>query len=86
MIGQVAKDLANENLQIKQAPKFCPQVLYQRISCNFHLWLVNVVVKMAECTAALNTVIKWGKKINCELEKVVIRDKVSSIKCKLCEV
>ena len=39
---------------------------------------------MAECTAAVNTVIKWEKELNCELEKVTIRGKVSSIKCKLC--
>ena len=40
---------------------------------------------MAEYSAALNTVIKWEKDLNCKLEKVITNGKVTSIKCSLCK-
>ena len=40
---------------------------------------------MADHSAALNTVIKWEKDLNCNLEKVITNNRVTSIKCSLCK-
>ena len=43
------------------------------------------ISRVAEYSAALNTVVKWEKEFSCELEKVITNGKVTMIKCSLCK-